>query len=535
MKKIKSRFLLCIGLLIIIFSSGCSTKDKEKPPNVKNTSLEEKNEKSSYKLPLTEKPTTLTWASNDNYYAPSSLNKQLEVWKEIEKKTNVEIQWEALPNSQYIAEMQLKLSNEESLPDLLVVPNSDPTQYGQTGLFIPLETLIEKYAPNIEKAFKVYPGSKELMTSADGHIYGLASIIEGSSDTLPNTFTIRKDWLQQLGLKEPNTLEEWHTVLKAFKEKDPNGNGKKDEIPFGSSPYYFGEAFGLELMSGSDFKVENDKVIYQWADERMRGYLSFVQGLYKEGLIDQDFGMEAIESTQMKVVKDKVGAYVNYPDWINSWQKLLHSRGKIQAKYIPILPPLGEKKERSLDSYFVIDKRFSSISKNCKNPVLAIKLLDYLWSEEGIRYMAWGIEGKTYVIKQGKESFTDFVIQNKEGLGLSDALRTVGAWPTVPWIQQREQYLQILSLDPNFKNLPELIKPVLKKPFPMLLANKEEQERLTILENNISTYRDEMMIRFIIGDDPLKNFDKYIRELKSLGLEELIQIKQKQYNRFMKH
>ena len=534
MMKNKFSFLFCIGLVVSILFTACSVKKEQKMQQaINNTGIYNELE-TSMKLPLTKKPVTMTWGSRDNFYAPASLNTELAVWKEIEKKTNVKVLWEVAPRSQYEAEMQLKFDSGANLPDLLVVPNFDPTQYGQAGVLLPLEDLIEKYAPNIQKVFREYPGAKELMTSADGHIYGLASIIEGSADTLPQTFTIRKDWLSKLGLKEPNTVEEWYKVLKAFKEKDANGNGLNDEIPFGSSPYYFSEAFGLQLMSGSDFKEVNGKVLYQWSDPRMKGYLLFASRLYREGLLDPDFGVETCESTQLKVVKGSIGSYVNYPDWINSWEKLLQGKGEKDSQYIPILPPLGDNGQRSLDSSVVIDKSFSGISKNCKDPILAIKLLDYLWSEEGIRYMAWGIQGKTYVMRDGQPHFTEFITNNKDGLGMSDALRTVGAWPTIPWVQQREQYLQILSVNPNFKDLPELIKPILRQPFPMLLANKGEQERLTILESNITSYKDEMMIKFIFGKEPIDNFNKYIEMLKSMGLEELISIKQKQYDRYKK-
>jgi len=535
MIKAKITFLVSLTALTIIAFCGCDKKDMPKAADITNNAAAVKNREASTKALLSNKLVTLTWASNDSYYSPASLNNDLEVWKEIEKRTNVKIKWEPINRSRYDAEMQVKISSGGNLPDILVVPNFDPTQYGQSGLFIPLEELIEKHAPNIRKIFNEYPEVKELMTSADGHIYGLAPIIKGSADTLPLTFTIRKDWLKKLGMREPNTVEEWYQVLKAFQEKDPNGNGKKDEIPFGSSPYYLSEAFGLQLMSGSDYIVENNRVIYQWTDQRMISFLRFARKLYEEGLLDNDFGVDTCETTEFKVINDRIGAYVNYPDWISSWQKLLYAKGKKNALYMPILPPQGEGGERSLDSPGIIDKRFSSISKDCKDPVIAIKLLDYLWSEEGIRYMAWGIEGKTYVLEDGKPKLTEYVTNNKEGLGMSDVLRKVGAWPTVPWVQQREQYLQILSLDENFKNFPEMIKPVLKEPFPMLLANKEEQDRLIMLETNITSYREEMMVKIITGEEPVENFDKYVNTLKSMGLEELVSIKQKQYERYINH
>ena len=509
---------------------GCGNKQKEEVKVVNsNTSTVTE----AFKLPLSDKQSTLKWATTDSYYAPASLNSGLEVWKQIEKKTNVKIQWDVAPGDQYDAAMQIKLSAATNLADIVLVPGGDPTMYGQTGLLIPLEDLIQKYAPNIQKIFKDYPGSKQLHTSADGHIYGLSPITRDSS-ALSANFVVRKDWLDKLGLKEPTTLDEWVEVLKAFKDKDPNGNGKKDEIPFATRPDWFAEAYGLQLGGGdyANFADVNGKVVYQWSQPAMLDYLTFANKLYKDGLLDPNYGNPSTESTQAKVTKDRVGAYVTYPDWVSAWQKTLQEAGSKNARYIPILPPKGPKGDCSVEISGVIDGTFTGITKDCKDPVLAIKMLDYLWSEDGIKYLAWGIEGKTYTMENGKPKFTDFVNKNSEKLGASDALRSVGAWPTIPWVQQKEQYTQMLSQIPDFENFGELIKPVSKVGYPMLLASKEDQERITALESDINTYRKEMMIKFVIGKEPISKFNKYVETLKSMGLDELISIRQKQYDKY---
>lgn len=484
-------------------------------------------------ISVTNKPTVIRWATHENYYEPARLNSNLEVWQEIEKKTNIKIMWEVLPFVQYDAAMSVKLASGANLPDMVVVPNYDPTPYGQSGLFIPIEDYIEKYAPNILKIFKSNAEYRDLMTSTDGHIYGLAPIVKGSADTLQPTFAIRKDWLVKLNLMEPTTLNDWVDVLRAFKDSDPNGNGLKDEIPFMSSPYYFSEAFGLQLKSGSDYFVKGKEVKYQWAEQSMLDYLAFVNKLYNEGLLGYNYWNRPVQTLQSYVVSDRVGSFVSYPDWVNSWGKKLNAKTNNKSKYIPILPPMGTNGERSLDTTTAVDKRFSSITSSCKEPVNAVKLLDYLWSEEGVRYLAWGIEGKTYKIENGVPKFTDFVTQNPNGLGMSDALRSVGAWPTIPWIQQREQYEQMLSLFAGFENFSKDIKPILKEPFPMFLAGKEEQTRLMHLENGINNYREEMIDNFIIGKEPLSKFKEYINTLKGMGLDELLKIKQKQYDRYL--
>src|SRR5690606_18722060 len=98
-------------------------------------------------------------------------------------------------DAQYLTSMQTRLASATDLPDIVRVPGGDPTQYGQSGLLIPLEDLIDQHAPNIKTVFENDPEVKKLMTSGDGHIYGLAPIIRQSSYLMENMFIIRKDWL----------------------------------------------------------------------------------------------------------------------------------------------------------------------------------------------------------------------------------------------------------------------------------------------------------------------------------------------------
>ena len=98
-----------------------------------------------------------------------------------------------------------------------------------TNVFVPLNDLVEQYAPNIQKMFLETPDLKALATYSDGNLYTLPSLIPNRPSSF-DTFSINKVWLDELGLEVPTTLDEYHQVLKAFKEKDPNGNGKQDEI-----------------------------------------------------------------------------------------------------------------------------------------------------------------------------------------------------------------------------------------------------------------------------------------------------------------
>ncbi len=481
-------------------------------------------------------PQVVTIAGVDNWYSPASYESGLPLLKDIEEKMNINIKWITAPWDQYFIMIQTKLAAGVNLPDILRVPNSDPTSYGQAGLLLPLEELIRDNAPNIKDVFKKYPEAKKMMYSGDGHIYGLTPITRESSAVMPPYWVIRKDWLDKLELEVPQTLDSLYNVLQAFKENDPNRNGKPDEIPWGGDPEAFAEAFGLHLTfseSLGGFSSDGGKVIYQYTDPRYKEYLAFVNRLYSEGLMDRDYGSPNAGEAGSQVTRNLVGVMQNWPDLTSAWAKILRSSGDPDAHYIPFTPPAGPNGERSIESYGPIDDGFHSISKDCEDPILAIKLLDYLWSSEGSRYMAWGIEGKSYTIVDGKPQFTDYVLDNPDGLGASDALRKLGAWPTIPWVQQEDTYRQILSSDPDFNNCWDIIKPYLVEPFPKLLATKEQNDILMPLYTDISTYVKEMQIKFIIGKEPLADFDKYVQKVREMGLDEVLKIKQSQYDDFL--
>lgn len=490
-----------------------------------------------FKLPLMDEVTEVVWATCENWYPPASYNDGLEVWETIGDRTNIRIKWEVLPDEQYNTSMQTRLAAAQGLPDILRVPGGDPTQYGQQGLLIPMNDLIDKYGVNIKYYFDYYPITGKIMRSGDGNYYGIAPIIIESSRWMANYFVVRKDWLDDLGIDPPETIDDWVVMLKAFRDQDANGDGDPtNEIPWGSPPEFFGEAFGLHLWAsawqGGFFTDDNGKVYYQYTDPRYKDFLTFANMMYQEKLLDPDYANPSAESLQAKATKNLVGSMNQWPDFAIGWSKLLRTSVDEDAAYMPVPPPVGPNGDQSMEGYGSVDMGFAGISKDCKNPEAAIKIMDYMWSEEGRLFLAYGIEGKTYNMVDGKPVYTDEVLNNEEGLGASDVLRTYGAWPTIPWVQQEYSYIQQLEAEPLWKNAAQTcLQPFYVEPFPALLATKEEQERLSVLLTDIRTYQSEMAIKFITGERSLDEFDDYVAELEAMGVADLLKIKQDQWDR----
>ncbi len=133
----------------------------------------------------------------------------------------------------YKEQLNLALASGD-LPDVIMNVDVSPEQqmiYGEQGIFVSFTDLIEKYGDNTKKIFQEMPEVKGAITAPGNKIYSLPYINECYHCSLDYKMYVYKPWLDKLGLKEPTTTEEFYQMLKAFKEKDPNGNGKADEIP----------------------------------------------------------------------------------------------------------------------------------------------------------------------------------------------------------------------------------------------------------------------------------------------------------------
>ena len=228
------------------------------------------------------------------------------VFQEVEKKTGVHIAWETPSESMYEERKSIIFATNE-LPDAFFrgrLTSRELMMYGAQGMLIPLNKLIDKYAPNIKKALRDYPTVRQSITSPDGNIYCLPEIKGYEGARVNGPAWINQKWLDALNLTMPTTTAQLYTVLKAFREKDPNGNGKQDEIPLATSRnfavanqappiiHFLRGSWGLgnRGVSGTaDFDLDKKgKLRYIPVDGRYKELLAYINKLYTEGLIDKE-------------------------------------------------------------------------------------------------------------------------------------------------------------------------------------------------------------------------------------------------------
>lgn len=481
-------------------------------------------------------PVPLTIATQDSYYAAVSYNDDLEIWKMIEDKLNIDITWEVTA-SEYDTVIATRLAAATNLPDIIRLPGN-PTNYGQQGLVIPLEDLIYEKCPDIVARFEEFPLVEKYSTSVDGHIYALGAIIQDNSRIGVQTFMIRQDWLDALDLDVPQNMEDVYNVLSAFVSNDLNGNGIADEIGFMGenwrAPFAaFGTGYGLYFNFNEDsadgfYYDDEGNIYYQWTQPETKELLTFLNKMYNAGLFDDSYGGTGIDSGTM-IANNLVGSTFFWQDHVIQYSKFAASNDGVQANYIitePIEGPAG----RAVEEYGVVTG-YTAISKDCQNVDAALSLMNFLYSQEGAYLMSGGIEGVTYDIDavSGKPIIRDEVKNSPDGVAMVNVLRTYGAWPTFMWVQDSDFTSQTIP-ESYLKDAEEKLEPYYVMPLQILLGTSDMDQAYATIMTDIKTYTEEMMVKFVRGEVPLDSFDDYVSTVNDMGIEEARAIKQELYD-----
>lgn len=254
----------------------------------------------------------------------------------LREDTGIDFNVEYYANEVATEKLSLALSSGD-YPEMIggwLLKDTDILKYGVSqGMFVPLEDYIEAYAPNIQQILDEVPGARETMTAPDGHIYTIPYTVDAPK--VDYQISINTRWLKNVGMELPTTTDEFYEVLKAFKEKDANGNGDpNDEIPLSFDPNnkninymmaWFGASCDENGMTMKDGEVE-----FVANTEEFKEGVKFLNKLYSEGLIDPEAFTQDSSIWESKGGNDQLGATMCYassdfmpyangvtPDWVS--------------------------------------------------------------------------------------------------------------------------------------------------------------------------------------------------------------------------
>ena len=505
-------------------------------------------------FPIVTEPTTLKiLVSNGEQVSDFNKNAYTQ-W--LEDKTGLDLQIDVVNSTDAQTKLNLVLASGD-LPDVLLgfSPTSSlMAQMGTQGAFLPLNDLMAKYGDETKRVFQTErPQLLPLITSPDGNIYGLPNVNECFHCFLSQKMWVYKPWLDKLGIAVPTTTDEFEAMLKAFKDKDPNGNGIADEVAMSGEGDTGGWHNSVEqfLMNSFVFydRIQQDRLLLidgkvqaAFAQPGYQEGLRYLHRLYSEGLIDPNALIQdnpALLQLGSQMEPHLLGAVGG--GWMGTFTeaKTLAQGGEMD-NWIAI-PPLKGPQGVQTAAYAPWGYSVGGfiITNKATHPDVAFRLADLMYSNEATMRDTFGVEDTDWIKPPAGEKSID---------GGQAAYRTTANWgegmTTTSWRQTgltyrtsqfrlsqsaQDQFVEVPLYNASNAMLPYA--PKIGDLIPPLTYSDADAKEVTEIQLALDTYVNEMLTRFITGDADIDSeWATYLATLDSQGLPRFLEISQKAYD-----
>jgi putative aldouronate transport system substrate-binding protein len=485
----------------------------------------------------------------------------------VEEQMNVDFEFELFGDDMR-SRFDMLLASGGALPDVITVGFGASTMadYISKGVFVPLDAYLADPAmsPNFHA---IDEDTREFILAntalADGKVYSLFSYGSFPWNEMYFRAFINREWLDTLGLETPQTTAELAEVLRAFVERDPNGNGKRDELGLvGSKDGGYGQ-WPLSFMM-SPFTYANQTVNYlhvkdgavyaAYTTPEWRDGLEYMNMLVSEGLMSPlSFTQDAQQLRALASADETVVGMATAGSASNFGQ----ADGAAYRRMSLLNPIAGPKGQRNVPKVNTMPVRRWFITKDCDDPEFAFRVGDFFLREDistASRYGEKGVDwtddpavtaqyrnlqgeaagpvryavelaGNLWAVPQNKHWYGGnpknelYFCMSNGSIKQSDydALAAAGNAP-------EEFYVDHLKMYPPYAP---------KEYISVLNYTVDEIREMSIEKTAIDLYVNEQTVAFIVGGRPLSQWEDFQAELVEMGLEKYLEAAQAAYERSM--
>lgn len=473
-----------------------------------------------------DEPAVLSFFANN--HAQQYVNSYSEVlcYQVLEEQLNIRFDW--VHPTDATAELNVMIASGD-LTDL--IQNSWGGYSGglqkayDDGVVMRLNDHLDK-VPTYTALMDRYPAFRKEVVTDDGNYLAFHRIEPGFIDRPYVGFHIRQDWLDQLGLEMPTTIDEWHDVLVAFKEADLAGTG---------GPVFGGRNANLNFLRFSaawgvlyeDFSIDpvTGKVIYPRTDPRFRDFLETMLQWIDEGLIDPEQLLTDESQLQADYVNGRVGAMYHYvsrfPRYGQAAREVNPNYNDVAAPY-PVGPAGRAYAAVNFDKLAPGDS--TVITTQIENLDAALRWFNNQYTEEGSTIMNWGVEGVSYEVNNGQKAFIvpdsevkKYARRDNGSARIMDIEASFASYTD----HQREQTQAWVEGSVYGLHLPDRI-----------THTTEESRRLANLLGDLQTFSEETIQKILLGAEPITIWDDYVETATRMGVTEVVAIKQAALDRY---
>lgn len=553
MKNAKKLVALLLSLALVLSLGACggngesSTSSEASPSSTTeesgaaaesgDESQAETAETGEFQLPIVDEPTTLSYfvADDSNAAIMTTDWNDNEFYQEMERRTGVHLEFEMVSSADYQTNFNLMIASG-NLADMIYVGASYYAEGVDAaiddGYFLDLTDLVDEYMPNYEKV-RTSDVQYELLSTTDSGRLGAVYELRQSKQGPWLGLWIRQDWLDDLGLDTPVTFDDYHEVLTAFKNE--KGATAPLILNFSGSDGEFGTMSGGLNVLNSWQLDETGKVNFGPYMDAWKEYVTIMHQWYTEGLIDPDFMATDERTADMaKVVTGASGLFAALYTMPSVYEAASEDPNMNLA---PVNPPVMNEGDeghiRLRDSY---TSGNTAISADSENWEVALRWLDYLYTDEGALLANYGVEGDTFEFNEdGEPEFTDKILANENGWTMT---QTVASYlcPSAGianWSDWTRELAGVPEKDQACYDVWSEFSDDWRLPSSVTLTQEESTERAALYAD-ISTIVKEQTAQFISGAlDIESNWDAYISALEASGMERAIEITQAAYDRYL--
>lgn len=476
------------------------------------------------------------------------VNPDMWIFKQMEKKFKMNFNIEVYTTDQWNEKKSLLFAANE-LPDVLIgsLSPSDIITYSKAKQIIPIDDLLEKHAPNYTKELAKHEDGAKVY-APDGKVYGMSSIFTGGAAETPGARAfINAQWAKTVGKELPHTYQDFYDLLVAFRDNNPKGNGEA-VIPLSGTTTdkpvdaFVANPLGIQLQmyKKSPFQVVDGKVDHLINMPIYKEYLTRMKKLYDEKLLDNEYYTQNIAQFRAKGANMQLGAYTDDAHFVN----IGSTDPKLYGQYDVSYPLTSEYQKDPVWYGDVVNAPNIFLTSTNKHPDKTIEYLDYFWTEGGAELLVGPEKGKWdgeggIVWNADKTSFTYDI--PKDYNGIWDWLCKKTSF--VSCLQGNSEYSEIKAKekkapeDAAFKDqMEEKVAPYVVPNFPTLFFTDKEQDEITLIMDDATTYFDQEESKMVMGEVPIdsgiKDTKKY---LDGIGLDKLIKVYQAAYDRYETH
>lgn len=469
--------------------------------------------------------------------------KEWRLWSAITEKTNVSFDVNVVAASEYENKKSL-LVNSGDAP--FIIPKTyDESAYVAGGQIVPISDWVQ-YMPNYQKAVKAWGMERDLQQKlkSDGKYYVLPGLWESPGSGY--SYMIRKDIFEKAGVDVKGqegkwTYEDFYQALKKVKEFTGAKYVMSDEFTGKSTlnitAVQYGVTGGWGVANGTRFNEQTKQFEFANSTNEFKDYVTFLNKLVKEGLLDSESFTQDDKTAQAKFYKgDTYVMNANY-------QILADSKTKMQvpnADLYMIVQPGGPKgllqieTSRLENGVMISQNALKKLGKD--NFIKMLRFVDWLWySDEGQTLSLWGVEGETYT----KDASSNITL--KSDISFNGMNPTATKKLNVDFGFGGGNFAYGGSTKLRMSKMTEGEKDYLsriqthRKPrtiAPPIMGTPDESEQMNLISKPLMDYVDTMTLKFVTGQANIANdWNAYVAQVEALGASRYIKMANDIFNK----